>query len=372
MKSIDFKRQSGSIRIRQEPKAKKPANWDRIIYIVVLMILGGLLLKYSASRWLYINADGQILFENINVRLNSESKIIKYYVHEDDSIKIGDTLFTFEIDHLQNENSYSSNTTILSNTKDLNYDDWVWFDKEIYNLKNKISQDQIIIQKNNPVIAELNGTIQRLSQEVLLGVLPNEQIESSKSQLRNLTAQNTQMQEEIRHSYALIADLTAKKAYQMRKPSSQDIQAQTNIASNGSGYTNDGIHEGLNYYLSPINGAVNHIYTNEFEMALKQDEIISLRSNKQIYIKAFIKQEDIKNIQIDDLVDIEFPNGEKQVGKVKRFYYATFVLPIEFQKKFEPTTRDVAVDIYPLDNQNVTAWQKFYKMSVKVTKSKYF
>ncbi len=371
MKSIDFKRQRGNIRIRQEPKSKKPANWDRIIYIVILMILGGLLLKYIASKWLYINADGQILFENINVRLTSDSRIIKYYVHEDDSIKIGDTLFTFELDHLQSDNLYSSNTSILNNNRDLNYDDWVWFDKEIYNLKNKISQDEIIIQKNNPVIAELNGTIQRLSQEVLLDVLPNEQVESSKSQLRNLLAQNTQMKEEIKYTYELIADLNAKKTYHMRKPTSHYIQSQANILASPTGHENDLTHDGLNYYLSPINGAVNHIYTNEFEVALKQDDIISLRSNKQIYIKAFIKQEDIKDIHIDDLVDIEFPNGEIQVGKVKRFYYATYVLPIEFQKKFEPTTRDIAVDIYPLDNQNISAWQNFYKMSVKVKKRKY-
>lgn len=372
MKSIDFKRQGSTIRVRQETKAKKPANWDRIIYILVLTVLGGVLLNYFCSRWLFVHADGQILFENVNIRLTTDSRIMKYYVDEDDSINVGDTLFSYEFNHLVSDNSNSSNTQIQISDKKTNYDDWVWLDKEIYNLQNKISQDKIIISKNTSLILKLDENMKRITQEVLLGVLSKEKIESANTERSNIEAQSQQMKEEISHAEQMISDLNAKKSFYMRAPANLNVDAQTKIGTIQVGNPNGSINNGLNYYLSPISGAVNRILTSEFEVALKQDEIISLRSNKQMYIKAFIGQEDINDLKVNDLVNIEFPNGEKQVGKVKRFYYATYILPDEFQKKFEPTTRDVAVDIYPLDSNNAKDWQNFYKMSVKITKCKYF
>jgi len=46
-------------------------------------------------------------------------------------------------------------------------------------------------------------------------------------------------------------------------------------------------------------------------------------------------------------------------------------MPEEFQKKYEPTTRTVAADLYPLNNEEAKKWKAYYKMSVKITKFKY-
>ena len=370
MKSINFKRQSATIRLTHEKKSKKPKNWDRIIYFVVLALIAGTLLNYLYSRFLLVRADGQILFENINIRLTADSRIMKYYVQEDDSVMKGDTLFSYEIDHLAGGNDQHTNTSIRTGGSDTHYEDWIWFDKEIYNLQNKIAQDQIILKKNETLIVDIEQRCKQLYQEVMLDVLPKDQLESAKAQLINLQAQSVQMKDEIGHAQQMITDLEAKKSFYMRVPSNVNIDMQT-ANTTAMATSNDAPHEGLNYYLSPVSGAVNRLLTGQFEVAMKQDDIMSMRSNKQMFIKAFFDQTDIEYIKVNDLVDIKFPDGKNYVGIVKRFYKATYTLPEEFQKKFEPTTRDIAADIYPIDSSESINWQNFYKMSVKISKFKY-
>jgi len=66
-----------------------------------------------------------------------------------------------------------------------------------------------------------------------------------------------------------------------------------------------------------------------------------------------------------------FPVGSTSYVYLKRFYIATYVLPEEFQKKYEPTTRSVAADIYPLNNEDLAKWKAFYKMGVDISKFKF-
>ena len=67
-------------------------------------------------------------------------------------------------------------------------------------------------------------------------------------------------------------------------------------------------------------------------------------------------------------MDIEFADGTLSKGIIDRFYSATYILPDEFQKKFEPTTRTLAADILPIGQDDLDVWKKYYKLSVKVTK----
>lgn len=337
---------------------KKPFNWDRMIYIIVLILLSGVLGYYGYVKLLLVRADGQILFENIDVRLTADSRIMKYFVEEDDTIEQGDTLFSYRIYYLP------------GNTTNTNYNEWMWIDKEIYNLENRIAQDQIIIDKNAQLIADVKDKLNRMNQEVILDVLPKDQLESAQTQLANLSAQSKQMSAEIAQANNMIAMLYAKKSVLLPSPSGGSGEfANSGIRNTMTDVS--GMKEGDNYFISPIDGAVNRVYTGEFEVALKQDEIMALRSSKQMYIKAFIAQEDAQYIHVNDLVDVDFPNGKSYKGFVKRFHQTTYTLPPEYQKNFEPITRDIAIDVYLVDRNKESEWQSFYKMGVKISKFKY-
>ena len=124
------------------------------------------------------------------------------------------------------------------------------------------------------------------------------------------------------------------------------------------------------YFKSPVVGIATRIYIHEYETALKTEEIMALHEAEPAYIKAYFEQEDLRFFKEGDLFTIEFPDGTKSKGILKRFYIATYTLPEEFQKKYEPTTRSIAADIYPIDSLEIKKWKTFYKMSVDISKLK--
>ena len=105
-----------------------------------------------------------------------------------------------------------------------------------------------------------------------------------------------------------------------------------------------------------------------FEVALKTETILSIHQPNNVHIKGFFDQKDLKYLQEGDVVNVEFADGTQSEGYVDRFYAATYRLPEEFQKKFEPTTRTLAADILPLNAADLQMWKKYYKLSVRITK----
>ena len=98
---------------------------------------------------------------------------------------------------------------------------------------------------------------------------------------------------------------------------------------------------------------------------------MSIHQAHPAFIKAYFEQEDLRYFDVGDVFTIDFPDGTTSKGVLKRFYIATYTLPEEFQKKYEPTTRSIAADIYPLDSTEIVKWKAFYKMSVDISKLKF-
>ena len=114
--------------------------------------------------------------------------------------------------------------------------------------------------------------------------------------------------------------------------------------------------QGFNYFTCPIEGSITNIQKQAFEVALKTEVIMSLHQPKNVHIRGYFDQEDLGDIHEGDIVQVEFPDGTFSLGRVDRFEFSTRILPIEFQKKFEPTTRTLAVDILPLKDKDL--WQQ--------------
>ena len=125
---------------------------------------------------------------------------------------------------------------------------------------------------------------------------------------------------------------------------------------------------GFNYFTCPIDGNITRILKQAFEVALKTENILSLHQPEHVHIRGYFDQTDLGDIHEGDIVDIEFPDGTASEGRVDRFEFSTRILPEEFQKKFEPTTRTLAVDILPLKDADLEIWKKYFKLSVKLSK----
>ena len=74
--------------------------------------------------------------------------------------------------------------------------------------------------------------------------------------------------------------------------------------------------------------------------------------------------------RVSAVVNIPFPDEVSYQGIIQRVYVATYEAPSEFQKKYEPTERNIMAHIVPLDPSMTKIWSTYHKLSVAITLSK--
>ena len=367
MKSVNFQRNKSLIRVVNEQKDKKQRNWDRILYLVLLAFFVLFMLYYFFAKFVYVHAFGHVIIENTDIRLTDDSRIIEFYIHEGDSIQKNDTLFSYALDRDDDISGQSSQFSINATGKD------EWWVKELFALKKKITLNNIDVSENNTLINNYKSEIKRISNEVILDVLPKSRLEYVQNEIFRIGTENQKLQKENNELSVLIKTLgptTNKNKYSV---------SNFNLKSNSSNRLNNlnklEFSEELlsepKYFKSPISGVTTRIFIHNYETALKSEEIMTIHQAHPAFIKAYFEQEDLKYFKVGDLFNIEFPDGTTSKGVLKRFYIATYTLPDEFQKKYEPTTRSIAADIYPFDSLEIVKWHTFYKMSVDISKVKF-
>ncbi len=364
MKNISFKRNESVIRgleIQNEKKTKAPRNWDRIIYFIVLIILAFFLAKYLINKFLFIEADGQILFDNVEIRNTSDSRVVSFFKEEGDEVCIGDSLFSFIPDKPAGYfNSFGSYEFAMKQQKK---GDVSWSEKEMFQVKEDIKLNSFLIREKEKMKKLLEADLERIRNEVMLDVLPRNRLDDQISKINGINYEI----ETLKGKNALLQNSLAQLETMKR-----DLSAQSDgvFDENGNALGNSN-HDGSLIFYSPLEGTITNILKNQFEVALKDEIILSIHKPNNVYIKGFFKQEDLKSLSLDDYVNLEFPDGSTGRGIIKRFYFTTYQLPEEFQKKYEPTTRSLSADIYPASDEDLKKWRTFWKMGVKITKSKF-
>ena len=371
MKTVNFKRSDSALRVwDDDPRAGKRINWDRIIYIVLIVIVllfGG---RYIINHLFYVNATGHILFEKRNIRNVDDCQLLKFFKMEGDSVKTGDTLFSYLEDNdavaLSGNPASASNSTPLSvsvNQSRGSENDWTI--KEIYNLKKTISSNQVRITENTALLKMYKSQRVKIREQVILDLIPRSKIEEIDENINQLDFEIERLRIENGQAAAFINQLDGMA--KSTQGNGQNIKAGIGNKIAGK-FTEE---ELTRYYVSPIDGTVTKINFQNMEVALKSEIIMSIHKPENIYVKAFFEQTDLKNVAINDVVEIEFPDGTISEGRIKRFYYATNALPEEFQKKYEPTTRTLLADVVPLNDNELKKWRTFYRMGVRITKYKF-
>ena len=373
MKSVNFQRNKSLIRVvnEQNSKKKKHRNWDRILYIALLGFFIVFMAYYFFAKYVYVHAYGHVIIENTHIRLTDDARIIEFYAHEGDSIQKNDTLFSYALDRDDDINGQSSQALNIGSITASGKDDW-WV-KELFALKKKITLNNIDVSENGSLIANYKSEIKRLSNEVILDVLPKSRLEFVQNEIFRLNTENQKLQRENSELYGLIKTLgptTNKSRY-----SASNIRLKGDARLTSSDLEKLAFSEELlsepKYFKSPISGVSTRIFIHNYETVLKSEEIMSIHQARPAFIKAYFEQEDLRYFHEGDIFNIDFPDGTSSKGILKRFYIATYTLPEEFQKKYEPTTRSIAADVYPLDSTEIVKWRAFYKMSVDISKLKF-
>lgn len=359
MKSINFRRGSTFLRTQKEkPLSPKKTNIDRYIYFAILGVLCIFIAGYLWIKFFYIRANGQVLLDNVMIRLTEDGRIIKLFKAEGDSVTAGDSLFMYFVEARANQLlgiSDSSSTNIEKN----NSSGMQWVEREIFNIQTKIALNKVEIEENSKLLSKQKSDLLRVQNQVMLDALPHSRLESVQQDVDHLSTEIAKTKQENTELELLAA--------QLKNP----LDAAPSVLQSNSGFSTTGIYGLTRVFIAPVDGYVNRIYKSEYETALRTEDILSVQKRDRIFIKAFFEQKDIDHFKENDVVNVRFPDGTKSKGIIKRLYLGTYDLPVEFQKKYEPTHRTIAADVYPLDSAEAGQWKPFHKLNAEITKFKF-
>ena len=353
MKSADFKRGNSKIRVLQEVRAPKPrVNWDRVIYFTILIgsVLLGIFLLIKAN--LFVRGEGQVLFKKLDIQFTQDIQIVDFIRNEGDSVAIGDTLFLYYDEDALNhigENSTEKNVVLRN-------DNMEWITREILMTEKRIQLSRIEIKEINELIRITSEEKDRIEKSVVLDIYPASKLDTYVHRLIDYRARVVAEQEEIRYQQRYLHYLKGQEILEK-----EHLETERLLNAQGVPLV-------LKAYTSPVKGTITQVLKEDFEVALESEIVMSIHKPTNLYIKAFYDQKDLRHLREGDVVDVTFPDGTESYGILQRFYFATYRLPDEFQKKYEPLTRSIAADIIPIDEIELEKWRAFYKLNVQISK----
>jgi len=353
--------------LEDAPPPKKKINWDKIIYFAVLFIILFTFFRYFFVKAVYVEAQGQVMFENLKIRLPEDVTLQEFLKYEGDTIKRGDTLFGYYYPASFGDGGGGSAVAVTMNGGTKGSPDWI--EREIYQLYKNIELNNLKYTENKQLLDWLATQIKQLEEQVILEISSKNKIESYKKDIETTEAENTRLMQQ-NGTYKRLINSLKERTYE-RTPATGTVKVNSSGRGHNSKIVDASQTQFANLYVSPIEGVITRIYKNNYEVALKSENIINVHRDTNIHVKAFFDQTDLEYLKVGTELDIEFPDGSESIGVIKRFYFATYRVPEEFQKKYESTTRSIAADIVPLDSIQAELWHPFYKMEVKLSKNKW-
>jgi multidrug resistance efflux pump len=348
MRSLNFKRRENSqLRYLEEKiseKQKARFNWDRVVYLLILGTILFFVLRYFFLNNFFISADGQIIFDSVEISETQDVRIEKYYIEEGQDVKKGDTLFTYLI---EDPIEMAQEMEMAEGEED----EEGWSEREMYTLQKNIDLNNSRIRGDSELLDSYKKQLKRMENEVILGA-------ASDRDLANLEYQISKLETEIKLKRSENGVLK-RQLLDLGISDSTMTQLQSGQGNPYSPYR---------VFIAPVDGYIAKIYKEPYEVALKSEVIITIYQSDSVYIKGYFEQEDLRYVKEGDIITVNFPDGKQSEGKIKRFYSSTVLVPEEFQKRFEPAKRTIAADVVPAPGSDLEIWKRYYKLSVKLNK----
>ncbi|NLZ96328.1 MAG: hypothetical protein GX921_10970, partial [Bacteroidales bacterium] len=162
-------------------------RWDRWLYIAILVVLLGSLLKWLIYPYFFDLSEGILLQQQYDINFAEDIRILEYHVEDGNEVKVGDTLFVYE---LQN-NTYPANQDSISLMLDRDKDRTL-----LIELNAEIEKRQLFIWQHKKRLNYWKAERKRKEQLVYLNTItPNElanvdrSIDDVSSQIATLNAE---------------------------------------------------------------------------------------------------------------------------------------------------------------------------------------
>jgi len=355
VKGFQFKNTNSLLKgIREVPKPKKKINWDRLIYIIIFILIIFSLIVYFINKNIFVNAVGEVVTQRFQVEFGEDIRILKYYYKEGDTIQKGDTLFKYlrDIDKYKNysNGSNSSSSTIINN------EDWIL--KEKIKTQKEINLKYIDLNDNDRKLKQLQQEIKNIELKVYLDVCSQEDLIKYKQIIEGYNIAAIKYKEEINSLNYYLSQLN-------------NYVFPNNYINSGIGNAGNNVNDSM-YYIAPVNGFIDWLNKEEFEVNYRQEVLMNIADNSEIFILGFFKPQDLNNFSENEIVNIKFPDGTKSKGKIEKIYTRTKEMPNQFRESADKELRSIVAVVKPLNLNEKNKWKPYYRMSVIITKSKYF
>lgn len=332
--------------LKEPPKkaSKRKIKWQRISFLLAalaILIYVGLKIYMNLA---VIQADAQLELHKQIVHFPTDVQIERLYIEEGQKIEKGDTLFRYSIP-LDNQVT----------TSEINIDkpiDWILRERihtkkaiELKKIQKTELEDQITMRKS------MHDTKKSL---ILLGAHNDRnEYEELSIQINRLQAERQGLIEEISYLNSLLYNLNQENSNYRRIETRKKDFIETKY-----------------YNLAQLDGIIGQINYNENEICYRKEELLTIHRINDVRIKAFFDPSDMKYLAEGDVVSINYPDNSSSQGIITNFHIATYALPEEFQKKYEPTERNIVAEVKLLDDSNQPL-MSYYKMNVLITKNRY-
>lgn len=334
MRKFTYKKNTAIIRTLKEPKVKKKKlNLDRLLYILIISGLLFWFIRFIYKKAVWIEGNGQVLMEKVDVNFTNDIRVKEIFISEGDTVCLGDQLFNYYQDDFDSDAS--------------------------------------IVLKNIDKKEKLNNSVQDLLKEILS---KNTQIKNLKKRLKLLIEQEKKVEKLILldvYTKNKLDDLISQKLLvenklDLLKNELSFLKSQKGYLKRNNYSINSSQGNFENTYLSPITGVVGQILKSSEESCYKMENVMTIHSIEKVFIKAYFSLEDLAGVKKGGLVNVVFPDKTISKGVINKLYISTYKAPSEFQKKYEPTERNILAEIVPLKKEQISEWRRFYKLNLKV------
>ncbi len=332
--------------LREPPKKKKSFPWQKWTFIAaVIFLISYIGYKAVTNLWI-INANGQIEVKKQTVHFADDVTLNQFFVAEGQQVTAGDTLFTY-LPII--EDVVSTSVTDYDKTND-------WVEKEKLNIQSKIAHKTFEIES---LIGRINNSqsLATMKKEmVLLGsVNDKNEYEYLMLDIKKMGLELEGLKKEKKYLQGLLYSLDQKKAVPQQK-------VTTSTRKHGDTKT---------AFVAPMDGIIGQINFNPNEVCFRREEILTIHKLEDMMIKVYFDPYEMKYLEQGDDVDVIFPDGSSSEGFIENFHVATYALPEEFQKKYEPTTRNIVANVHLKNSNDRYKLMNFYKMNVRISKSRF-
>ena len=341
MKSFQFKNKNSYIRVVQEPKLKKKkVTFDRMTYIGVICVIAFMALRFTYKAANVINGNGQIAFQKLSVTFTDDIRLQEIMVEEGDSIEKGDTLFVYK------EEDETNNHTVLVQQAETQSQ----FSSKALDIKRQIIMKEAELKGLRLLLRQLMTLNAEKVKMVLLEVESKNAVDDNNIEQEKLNVRIQVLEAEIEQLKKL------KRSY--RSIGNSLMAAYTPS-------------EEILPYIAPVSGLSGKVNFENNEVCYREKEMLTIHDSKQVEINAYFSQKYTDFIKDGQIVKVRFPDGTVSKGIIKQSFIATEAVPQEFQKTYEPTERNIAVKILPINKETEDLWRKFYLMEAKLTIFRY-